>query len=122
MSREHFVSRGVLEAQTRDGVIFVRNFLWQKEPVWGATPESLASKVLCKRHNEALSPLDAVASKLFDRLCALPELDRASGIISAESVWRPENLIWTYGPAQKLLHLVWSRGSGAAITYYWAPP
>ena len=41
------------------------------------SPSSLTAKILCKRHNEALSPLDAEAADFFGVLRqAVTDLDR----------------------------------------------
>jgi hypothetical protein len=33
----------------------------------------------------------------------------------------PENLVWTFGSTEKMLHLAWNEG-GPSITYRWRPP
>ena len=63
LSKEHYVSESVLEIAGT--AIQVTGFPWQRS---GETAQigaaSLAAKILCKRHNEQLSPLDSVA-KVF---------------------------------------------------------
>ena len=66
ISGEHYISRTVLESmETADGVQ-VTGLRWQKQqvPQW-ISPGALTANILCKRHNEALSPLDAQAGRLI---------------------------------------------------------
>lgn len=61
ISREHYVSRAVLE-QLGHG-IKVTGAPWLAPGIsLETTAESLTAKILCRRHNAALSPLDDVAS------------------------------------------------------------
>ena len=67
MSREHFLSKSVLDllcAKTVD-VIFPWNDVGRRTTV---SLENLTSGILCVRHNNALSPLDAVATQAFRNL------------------------------------------------------
>ena len=50
----------------------VSGFAWQNGETKEMDFASLTSKILCDRHNSALSPLDAEAGKLF---VALAEID-----------------------------------------------
>nr|WP_314433946.1 hypothetical protein [uncultured Brevundimonas sp.] len=43
----------------------VRGMPWQVEPVMETSADALTSKILCRRHNSALSPLDAHAQRAF---------------------------------------------------------
>ena len=61
ISREHYVSRGMIAGPE----LKVRGMPWQTEPVMRLSPDALTSKVLCRRHNEALSPLDDHALRVF---------------------------------------------------------
>ena len=66
LSREHFVSESLLELLNRDNDLRVSGFRWQEagqEKV--LSPNALASRVLCDRHNTALSPVDEIAVNLF---------------------------------------------------------
>lgn len=66
LSREHFVSECLLDELNRDNDLRVSGLRWQEagqEKV--LSPNALASKILCDRHNSALSPLDAIAANLF---------------------------------------------------------
>ena len=61
ISREHYISRGLI---SRPG-LKVRGMPWQAEPVMATSADALTSKILCQRHNSALSPLDAHAQRAF---------------------------------------------------------
>lgn len=65
LSREHYFSKGILN-------LFDSKHVQVSGHPWGKRNEkkflyrnNLASRVLCKRHNEALSGLDAIAQKFF---------------------------------------------------------
>jgi hypothetical protein len=61
LSREHYVSRGLIDgAELR-----VRGMPWQKEEVARFSPDSLVARILCRRHNSALSTLDTHAIRFF---------------------------------------------------------
>jgi len=69
ISREHYVSHALLKLLSIDGKVTIDGFLWQDSGAVGRVPApSLTGKILCRRHNLALSPLDAVASRLFERI------------------------------------------------------
>lgn len=61
LSREHYFSRSLLEAI---GEFIVSGFTWAKEEKRVGI-NALTSKVLCERHNNALSTIDPVAERLF---------------------------------------------------------
>jgi hypothetical protein len=66
LSREHFVSECLLDELNRDNDLRVSGLRWQEagqERV--LRPNALASRILCERHNSALSPLDAIAVGLL---------------------------------------------------------
>jgi len=77
-SREQYVSGALLRAI--DDKIKVSGFAWQKPNTSNSLRVgNLVSKVLCKRHNEAFSPLDEEAGRFFravrsasDSRCQLP--------------------------------------------------
>jgi hypothetical protein len=65
LSREHYISKKLLE---RLGPSFmVDGVPWHEGPK-SVTPDNLAAKVLCQRHNEALGPLDNNITDLYDAL------------------------------------------------------
>lgn len=61
-SREHLISKGIIEAGEFGGLPWCRD-----KPISVGTG-GLTSHVLCSKHNHALSPLDAEAKKVFDFL------------------------------------------------------
>jgi hypothetical protein len=66
LSSEHFVSASVLNELNAEGDMRVRGFPWQNDRgELALSPAALTAKILCKRHNEALSSLDATALRLF---------------------------------------------------------
>jgi hypothetical protein len=63
ISREHYISRSILDEL---GPLTFSGFPWDTpgtQITYGIN--SLTSHILCTRHNSALSPLDAIASKAF---------------------------------------------------------
>lgn len=67
MSREHFISESILKIiQVANGELLVQGFPWLKSPR-RLSPNALASRILCQRHNGALSPLDAIALRFYRR-------------------------------------------------------
>jgi hypothetical protein len=76
ISREHYISRSVLKKLGQ--ILGLTGAHWQKK---GKTLETsvgnLTAKILCKRHNEALSQLDSEASIFFGALAdALKDIPR----------------------------------------------
>ena len=76
ISREHYISRSVLDKLGK--VLGVTGAHWQKEgQVLETSVGNLTAKILCKRHNEALSPLDSEGGIFFSALAeALKDIDR----------------------------------------------
>ena len=70
LSREHFVSRSLLDRINRDDPLRVSGFPWQQSQGQEKElpPVALASRILCVRHNNILSPLDAFAAPFLDAL------------------------------------------------------
>jgi len=69
LSREHYVSAGILRQIGSNGKSAVHGLPWMKDKEFTrVSSQSLVAKVLCKRHNEALSPLDAEASRLKETI------------------------------------------------------
>ncbi len=64
---EHFWSETILR-ELSGGTVVVRGFPWQTTPTQRIGVGALAPKVLCDRHNEALSPLDVEAGRFFRNL------------------------------------------------------
>ncbi|MBI3781927.1 MAG: SEC-C domain-containing protein [Deltaproteobacteria bacterium] len=66
LSREHFISRGVLKELSDGGTVRIDGFPWQTDRAIQRLPTAvLGSNILCRRHNIALSTLDAVALRFF---------------------------------------------------------
>lgn len=63
-SKEHIVSAALWEGSE----IHVEGFKWCKTEAKTVSIASLTSKILCKHHNNALSPLDAAAAQAFATL------------------------------------------------------
>lgn len=65
ISREHYISRGLLELWGRFN-LQLEGAPWAPETTPTVSVNSMTSKILCRRHNEALSPLDSLAKDLFE--------------------------------------------------------
>jgi hypothetical protein len=66
LSREHFISEGVLGELSDAGLVRIDGCRWQTDGAVQWLPTAvLGSNILCRRHNLALSPLDAVALRFF---------------------------------------------------------
>jgi hypothetical protein len=60
ISREHFISETLLRQIHSNNTAKVAGLKWQQKETFNLVPLSgLASSILCDRHNNALSPLDA---------------------------------------------------------------
>jgi len=69
ISREHYISHALLRLLSVEGRVTIDGFPWQNAAaVSSVPPATLTGKILCSRHNSALSPLDAVAAMLFRRI------------------------------------------------------
>jgi hypothetical protein len=66
LSREHFVSESLLHHLNANKTLQVSGLPWLTTQKKTVPPDALASKILCQRHNSALSPLDAIAVRLFE--------------------------------------------------------
>jgi hypothetical protein len=65
LSLEHYISESLLHELNRTYQLRVGGLAWLKGKEKALPPGALASRVLCERHNAALSPLDAMAVRLF---------------------------------------------------------
>ena len=74
-SKEHFVSAAVFDSDQIDVV----GFEWCKDTPKTVSVASLASHILCKKHNNALSPLDQAAADAFGTIRKLSALSSARG-------------------------------------------
>lgn len=74
-SKEHLVSAALFEGDRIDVV----GFHWCKDEPKSVGIASLASGILCKKHNNALSPLDSSAVRAFDSLRRAAKLSNTRG-------------------------------------------
>ena len=66
ISREHYVSESILNRISTTGGLLVSGMPWQAAgAAQEISPNGLASKILCEKHNSVLSDLDAAALNLF---------------------------------------------------------
>ncbi|MEV8547281.1 SEC-C domain-containing protein [Streptomyces sp. NPDC051572] len=66
LSAEHWLSADIYRQVADDqGLVTVVGMPWQKGTSSTLPPPKLASKVLCERHNNALSPLDKAVGRVF---------------------------------------------------------
>lgn len=69
ISAEHYISKSVLAELERNGTSKIAGLPWQNPRTFSVVGTGrLVSKVLCKRHNEALSPLDEEAGRLIETI------------------------------------------------------
>lgn len=61
LSREHYISRGLIDGPE----LRIRGMPWQRGKVVRYAPDNLVARILCQRHNSAMSPLDAHAIRFF---------------------------------------------------------
>ena len=74
ISREHFISETLLRQIELNNTAKIAGLSWQQPKTFDIIPlKGLASKILCDRHNSALSPLDA-AMGAFSQ--AIADIDR----------------------------------------------
>ncbi len=66
ISREHYVSESLLRHLNRNNGLTVGGLRWIDGESKALPPSALTSNILCNRHNSALSPLDAIAVRLFE--------------------------------------------------------
>ena len=78
MSAEHLFSEVTLNLVSgQDGKVARAGYPWQEEgQVQTLTPSNCKANVLCKRHNNALSPVDAAAGRLLKAILNTPDFLR----------------------------------------------
>ena len=64
-SREHYISESLLRLLNQNNALRVSGLAWLEDNEKILPPGALASTILCDRHNAVLSPLDAIAVRLF---------------------------------------------------------
>jgi len=77
ISKEHFISENLLRQIELNGTAKIAGFAWQKPETFdirGIKHKSLAPKILCEYHNNALSPLDSTMGE-FSKV--IGDFDRA---------------------------------------------
>jgi hypothetical protein len=69
MSKEHWISANMLRAISQKspapGRFKVQGLRWQGDDISQLSVKGMQAKILCQRHNSALSPLDAEAGEMF---------------------------------------------------------
>lgn len=65
VSSEHWLSADILRASSGEQPVIVSGMPWQAGAEHALSVRALGSKVLCERHNRALSPLDRLAGQVF---------------------------------------------------------
>jgi hypothetical protein len=66
---EHFISQGLLKQIELNKTAKISGLRWQEPNTFNIVPlKSLASNILCDRHNSALSALDAAITNLSDAI------------------------------------------------------
>ena len=65
LSREHWISHGVLRSFSVDGRLYISGAPWLDGAQVRLPTNALGANVLCTRHNNALSQLDMMAANLF---------------------------------------------------------
>ena len=65
ISREHYLSAGILEILNDTRQLAVRGYPFLDGAEMRLAPAALQARVLCRRHNSELSGLDEIAVKLF---------------------------------------------------------
>jgi hypothetical protein len=68
ITREHYISRNVLDLLAPNGKFEVVNPPWAIGKTVSVSPATFFHKVLCSRHNHVLKPLDTTAGKFFRTL------------------------------------------------------
>jgi len=89
IDREHPISKSILQVLNRTGELKIEGVRWlDKGEERRLSPDALASKMLCNRHNSALSTIDAQALRLFNAMVQLnEELGEGSAQRQRERVW-----------------------------------
>ncbi|MEZ0054368.1 hypothetical protein ABIA30_005409 [Mycobacterium sp. MAA66] len=120
LTREHFITDNVLGAISADGkVVVVEGAAWQDktERRKRVGRASLSRKMLCRRHNNALSPLDKMAAEFF-RYFLEDHLDIFKYLGNDERDSFPRAFTMVSGPYIELwmLKVFWGAIEAGAIT------
>jgi hypothetical protein len=69
LSKEHFVSESILKLLAPSGEVTVAGLNWQSTGETKSVPiATFASRVTCRRHNQALSPLDSTMAAVVSAI------------------------------------------------------
>jgi hypothetical protein len=123
ISREHYVSQGVLRLLAEENTLEAVGFPWQS-PGEGRTVslKSLTGKMLCQRHNSALACLDSVAIRWVDKI------RHVSGAAGDPAEWGKDDLSLFHGPdlerwmLKTLCGVLSSRNLPFGKEREWSPP
>lgn len=80
LSREHYISEGVLRDIAGDGMVDIENLAWLPSGEKAKrAPHAIASKILCTSCNSALSPLDFVGKRFQKSLFRISPKEAPKG-------------------------------------------
>jgi hypothetical protein len=80
ISKEHFISATLLRQLHLNDTVKIAGLRWQQKETFKVVPLSgLASSILCERHNNALSPLDAVMGAFAQAIGDCDDALKSSG-------------------------------------------
>jgi hypothetical protein len=65
ISREHYISRGVLKLMSQNNKLGASGFHWLPTGHNFASPDAFTARILCRRHNNALASIDNIAARLY---------------------------------------------------------
>lgn len=86
LSQEHYISHGLLKHLSRSGNVEISGFSWQGVDELKSLPtKKMVGNILCRRHNNALSPLDAIIMRFSD---SINEIDRTIILESHKEISR----------------------------------
>jgi hypothetical protein len=79
LSREHYLSAGILRALDDGGGVRISGLPFLEGRTERLPPNAFAAKILCQKHNAELSPLDAEVLRLFNEIMAIDGLSEVRG-------------------------------------------
>lgn len=86
ISKEHFISKNLLEQMELNNTAKIAGLRWQQKEQFDIVPiPVLASNILCERHNNVLSPLDACMGQFAE---AVRDYDAGTRLKDAPSELR----------------------------------
>jgi hypothetical protein len=87
-SKEHSIPKGIW----RSSAITFSGFHWTQGQTKTLPVKNVASKILCGAHNSALSPIDALAQKLFETGARFHNNQFDRGKLKRSAIWRPDRV------------------------------